>query len=866
MFTLTPTHRATAQPYRLWGVLLIIVALIALSLPQRIAAADPATPVLLSNINTKTQDARSSISPAFTQPALVGTNTFFGVLGTNGKAQLWRTNGTSNGTVLVKEFDLPSDGIARVPNRLTAVGSRLFFILPGDFGTGDALWTSDGSANGTVQVRAINPHFSEPMRAAGNLLFFVASEVGASRFHLWRSDGTAAGTFAVTTINSSDFAGADPSELTAIGTTLYFAANDGINGQELWKSNGTLVGTTLVADIAPGAAGSSPHTLTALNGNLYFAASDGVNGSELWTSDGTADGTTLVKDINPGPFSSLDASVVGATPQIVVIGNTLYFAAQTFSAGRELWKSDGTADGTQLVKDIWPGTNEFGSGQDANPVELTAVGTQLFFVATDATGISLWKSTGTEAGTLKLISLPEFQFGTSYWLTGLGTNLYFVNRDDAHGLELWRSNGTAAGTTLLKDIQPGRLGSDPTALRAHGSLLFFDADDGQTGRELWRSDGTAAGTTLLQDTNTSGIGSNPASGMTIGNSFYFWAAEAGGVQALWKTDGTSAGTVRLKANPVSDSFMPFTPMMAALNNTLYFTAIDPTNGNELWKTDGTPAGTVLVRDIRPGAESSNIASMVAFGGQIYFVADDGVRGAELWRSNGTAAGTTLLKEINPGAAGAFGFRARLNVFGNAFYFAADDGVRGSELWQSDGTASGTVLFREINPGAAGSNPAGFRNANSGSDGFFIASDGFFFSAADADGTAIWKSDGTAAGTTRGGTLPVAWGSSSLTMMNDTLYFVARDATAGAELWRSDGTAAGTGLVKDINPGSGDAFPLSLMGTFEFALTVAGGKLYFFAHDSMPNNATTSMALWQSMVRRRAPKRSKRLHREATPML
>ena len=95
-------------------------------------------------------------------------------------------------------------------------------------------------------------------------------------------------------------ASSSPTDFTTVGGTTYFAANDGVHGDELWKSNGTAAGTVLVADIDPGSGSSNPTDLTNVNGTLFFAANDGVHGNELWKSNGTAAGTVLVKDINPG--------------------------------------------------------------------------------------------------------------------------------------------------------------------------------------------------------------------------------------------------------------------------------------------------------------------------------------------------------------------------------------------------------------------------------------------------------------------------------------------------------------------------------------------------------------------------------------
>jgi len=138
---------------------------------------------------------------------------------------------------------------------------------------------------------------------------------------------------------------------------------------QLWKSDGTTDGTVLVKDIQPGAVGWTAYELTAVGNTLFFGADDGVYGSELWKSDGTTDGTVMVADINPTGDSSPGF--------LTAVGNTLFFAASDGNGSMQLWKSDGTEAGTMLVKDINPGARN--SGLD----NLTAVGNTLFFSADD---------------------------------------------------------------------------------------------------------------------------------------------------------------------------------------------------------------------------------------------------------------------------------------------------------------------------------------------------------------------------------------------------------------------------------------------------------------------------------------------------
>jgi ELWxxDGT repeat protein len=96
-------------------------------------------------------------------------------------------------------------------------------------------------------------------------------------------------------------------------------------------------------------ASASPSDFTEFNGALYFGADDGVHGNELWKTDGTAPGTVMVKDIN--------TAVAGASASpnaFTAFNGALYFSANDGVHGVELWKTDGTAAGTVMVKDINP--------------------------------------------------------------------------------------------------------------------------------------------------------------------------------------------------------------------------------------------------------------------------------------------------------------------------------------------------------------------------------------------------------------------------------------------------------------------------------------------------------------------------------
>jgi ELWxxDGT repeat protein len=408
--------------------------------------------------------------------ALGGTVFFAGQDAANG-VELWKSDGTPGGTVLVK--DVVSGPGNSNPGAFTRVGNTMFFSW-----LDNALMKTDGTEAGTVAVR--NFSLVRSSINVGGTLFLSASD-GINGNELWKSDGTPAGTVMVKDIfaGGSNSHGVDiDAELVAIGNTVYFIGQDGTNGRELWKSDGTAAGTVMVKDIAAGSASGLTSLLTYftnVNGVLFFAANDFVNGVELWKSDGTAAGTVMVKNINQAGDGNTNPY------QLTNVGGTLYFVATNFTlaTGQELWKSDGTAAGTVIVKDITPGP------LSSNVYNLVNVNGVLFFTAySTANGNELWKSNGTDAGTVMVKDInpgggDSIPFGQIAQFRPVGHRLYFNASEGTNGLELWRSDGTAAGTVRVHDIRPGSNASNPTFLTRAGSLLFFGADDGTTGLEPW---------------------------------------------------------------------------------------------------------------------------------------------------------------------------------------------------------------------------------------------------------------------------------------------------------------------------------------------------------------------------------------------
>lgn len=443
--------------------------------------------------------------------------------------------------------------LASSPRALTTTARGTFFTAD-DGRHGRELWRSDGTRAGTVLVEDVRPGRggSNPtaLRAVGNTLFFTADD-GVHGRELWRSDGTRTGTVLVKDIRAGA-AGSDPSSLTSDGRTLFFDADDGDHGAELWKTDGTRTGTVLVKDVRPGARGSHRNTygytrkMTQAAGRLFFEADDGAHGDELWTSDGTAGGTVLVSDLRPGAGDALGLFL---RRPMAGVGPVLFFSADDGTHGTQLWKTTGTTTGTVRLTDF---AQDYYFGNV--PAQLTDVAGTLFFTAqqTGSHGAEgaddLWRSDGTRAGTVRVKQLTSYSYPSS--LTAVGGTLFFAAEDGEHGAELWRSNGTAAGTVMVKDIAPSTgypvSSSSPDHLTDTGGRVFFAASDDVHGRELWRSDGSRAGTVLVEDVRPGPGDSNPSSLAAAGRTLSFSADDGKHGAELWTSDGTRAGTVLVR--------------------------------------------------------------------------------------------------------------------------------------------------------------------------------------------------------------------------------------------------------------------------------------------------------------------------------
>jgi ELWxxDGT repeat protein/VCBS repeat-containing protein len=661
-------------------------------------------------------------------------------------------------------------------------GNSAYFVHAD--GGGKELWKTDGTGAGTGRVKDIYPggesSSAQDLTSVGATLFFVAND-GAHGDELWKTDGTEAGTVLLKDIRTGPSVDSGVGQLTNVNGTLFFRAVTNDAGFELWKSDGTENGTVLVKDIRPGSNGSAPGYLTNVDGTLFFSANDGTHGYELWKSDGSSAGTILVKDIQTGPASS-------APNSIVAVNNEAFFVARGSSSASELWRSDGSAVGTTRVSAIHNG----GGAYDVK--YLTNVNGRLFFSANDGTtGFELWKSDGAAANTNRVLDIHAGTVGSQPQdLLNVGGTLYFSADDGQPHRELWRSNGNATGTATIKDI------ADPSYLTNLNGKLFFAANNG-TNYGIWETDGTSGGTALVDQVGASHLAN--LNGLLLFQGSPTQRFRDDGTQSdptLWKSDGTSAGTVEVPPDSISTRSAFQGGTIVPAGDVAFLVTNDGRGGEALWKTDGTTAGTVLVKKI-PKIAIYTGTTPVVVNGSLFFRASDGIHGYELWESDGTSQGTVMLKDIssvsNPNTGFSDSYPSYFTNVNGTLFFVANDGIHGNELWKSDGTTVGTVPVKDIRAGTSSSFPQALTEMNGRL--FFSADDGI-------NGRELWTSDGTDQSTVLLKNIsPLSKNSGSpnyLVNVNGKLFFAADDGVHGEELWTSDGTANGTFMVKDIAPG------------------------------------------------------------------
>lgn len=485
----------------------------------------------------------------------------------------------------------------------------------------------------------------------------------------------------------------------------------------------------------------------------------------------------------------------------------------------------------------------------------------LYFPATDPQhGYELWRSDGTAEGTFRLADLcPGPCYGGGSRIGLFDGYVYFYGYDREHGTEIWRTDGTVGGEELLGDLCPGACGIGLAGwVERDGALWFLTQESGKT-PVLWTSDGTPSGTRriadLCDDLGLCGFADFSYAFLTLspsGQDFILGVSIAD-VRTLYRTDGTPEGTEVLhrfatpalapEAAPQGgrgrqaavEFFLgrpePAAARIAEAGEPLFFL-----DGYDLWTSDGTPEGTRFVRNVRSLIGLSTYPqSVLVAGGVWYAIFDNG----DWLRSDGTAAGTfplpAVASQFRPTLAqiGAVVFAVTTNGVWRAGATAEStvriDGPLGDVLvvverpgrlfvmgwlqsgfvWSTDGTEAGTRRYHVDGP----PNPDQYEIGAFG--------DGAMFSVGYRE---LWRADSAGARRVRE-FVPDNSGSGPIDQISfgDRLLFLSNPSARGAKLFTSDGTATGTRAISSVLQGPASGFDHQPEA---YRLSKAGGRAFF----------------------------------------
>ena len=567
--------------------------------------------------------------------------------------QVWRTQGTPETTERI--FNALPGWLSW--QSFAVAGDRLLFAVSNDETSGSPqtsmdLWSSDGTVAGTRLIGPLLQSYYGTGFAVldGQAVFTDGRYDGSEK--VWRSDGTEAGTRLVRDFRDLP-GGGGPIEQTLLGGRLAYSAWASQEAPTLVMSDGTAAGTRRLGD-----RGFWPLGLTRVGDRVYFGAEDaaasGLPGfsplaspwrSSLWWTDGTAQGTARIRELYVAPQTF---SAFGARLELAAVHTLAWYEL----SGAELWSSDGRAAGTRMVREIDPfqvaGPHHSCDGEPSDPGPGVVVRQALLFAADDGLhGRELWRTDGTAEGTRLVRDInpgrtpipPDSEQCNDRTSLGLASNpldlvpfrggALFTADDGLHGRELWWTDGTTAGTRQVSDLRPGPAGSSPHDVVILRGLAYFIASDAGAGESLWRTDGTSASTMRVHDLTVGGTPSW-ASHLTATRDRLFFSVynESTGAE-LWVSGGTAATTrlvTDLRPGPPGSSPQDLT----AVGNVLVFAADDGVHGVEPWRSDGTVAGTRRLADINPGRDASSPGPFSLVGGALLTAADDGIHGRELW--------------------------------------------------------------------------------------------------------------------------------------------------------------------------------------------------------------------------------------------
>ena len=442
-------------------------------------------------------------------------------------------------------------------------------------------------------------------------------------------------------------------------------------------NNETVVGENLVPNNPQISITAAPsHGLATLRNpsNEYvlydYDPNDNYNGSDSFEY-------TLTQTVDSCSYSStgrVDLTILKYVESIVLpFGDA--------SHGVEVWSTDGTADGTQMISDVRDGNK---SSIDLAYYELYRVNNAYYYSS------SYWDGGSQYANFYKVttdnVALVKADFFAAYFVT-LNDTLYFhgntIPWTQSQGRLLYKSDGTLSGTQIVKDMTlDTNKDQINTSLFTFNNNIFYSAEtnNGSDDRAVWKSDGTESGTAVFiptKDWYESGYGVNEM--VEAGGKLFFAGYNTYTTDSLYTSDGTNYTLLKVINSSASAEIM----YMEAVENKLFFVAKDgSSNYHDLWVSDGTESGTIKLKS----SSRSSIGSLKSCNSKLYYSINQ-----TLNVSDGTVAGTLELSDFN--VLGTDGYIEKMECHNDMLYITVgrDGDSFDYELYAIDTSVSTTPI-------------------------------------------------------------------------------------------------------------------------------------------------------------------------------
>ena len=453
--------------------------------------------------------------------------------------------------------------------------------------------------------------------------------------------------------------------------------------------------------IASGSDSSNPMFLTEFNGELYFSAR-GSNVSvivnELYKSNGTQEGTTLVMNLNP------NFSADSFPSNFTVFNGELYFTADDGVHGRELFKTNGTT--ISLVKDIKTGSDSSTNLSD-NSLVFHEINGFLYFFAEDINGqgADLWKTDGTSAGTVKVLELNTNEItGKLQYFKKLNTDLYFQFIDSSGHKQIIKYDTVSNVQTTVLNVYPIGNTGFYNYLTIFDNKLFTFANGRIYYTDGINSNFVTLGVTGISSFNKFTVLNNHliflGNSSTFGNQdiykcYYSIADSAYKVELVYNFNAGGNNSLNPLVGSIVDDGIPY---FTALNNKLYIAAREQTSPNgglvyQIYETDGITTQVTIPVTHSGSPTSRPIYWITANNNKLYFLMSGDNSPEQLWEVNPINGNFTQLSSYTgPTTQPRQIFTRPLKSWNNDVYVEGTTTAEGYELWKF---GTGTLGVEEV---------------------------------------------------------------------------------------------------------------------------------------------------------------------------